>query len=106
MKTLSIWLSYDLGIPGDYDGLYTWLDLHEAKVCGRSLAFLTYTYRDDLKRELAEELKAALDVTKKACVYLIYSDPTDGKQRGAFIIGRRGATPWHGYAELAVTEDV
>ena len=31
-KTISkaIWLSFDLGIGGDYPGLYKWLDNHKA----------------------------------------------------------------------------
>ena len=33
-----IWLSYDLGIGGDYESLYSWLDNHEAKECGDSVA--------------------------------------------------------------------
>jgi hypothetical protein len=32
------WLSYDLGIDGDYDGLYGWLDRIKAIECGDGLA--------------------------------------------------------------------
>ena len=39
-----IWLSYDLGIRGDYESLYSWLDDHEAKECGDSVAFLSFLY--------------------------------------------------------------
>ena len=34
MKTSTIWISYDLGVRGDYEGLYAWLDSHGAKECG------------------------------------------------------------------------
>jgi len=32
----TIWISYDLGLQGDYPGLYRWLDLHKAKECVNS----------------------------------------------------------------------
>lgn len=35
MKQL-IWISYDLGVSGDYENLYAWLDDHGAKECGQS----------------------------------------------------------------------
>ncbi|MHB9292468.1 hypothetical protein Holit_01566 [Hollandina sp. SP2] len=33
-----VWLSYDLGIKGDYANLYIWLDEHKALECGDSIA--------------------------------------------------------------------
>jgi len=33
MKKL-IWIAFDLGVRGDYDGIYEFLDTHEAKECG------------------------------------------------------------------------
>lgn len=35
----SYWLSYDLGVGGNYDKLYGWLDDHNAVPCGDSVAF-------------------------------------------------------------------
>ena len=43
----AIWLSYDLGVSGDYEGIYAWLAKHGAKECGDSLAFLNYEYEHD-----------------------------------------------------------
>ena len=40
----ALWLSYDLGVKGDYEGLYAWLDDHNAEECGNSVAFLHYEY--------------------------------------------------------------
>ena len=34
------WISFDLGLQGDYDALYAWLDKHEAKECGENVATL------------------------------------------------------------------
>ena len=38
----AIWISYDFGVRGDYEGIYTWLDDHGAIECGDSIAFLKY----------------------------------------------------------------
>ena len=34
MTRSTIWISYDLGVRGDYENLYSWLDTHGAKECG------------------------------------------------------------------------
>lgn len=33
-----LWISYDLGSDGDYDGIYTFLGKYEAVECGDSVA--------------------------------------------------------------------
>jgi len=38
----AVWISYDLGIKGDYQGLYSWLDDHDAIECGNSVAFIQF----------------------------------------------------------------
>lgn len=30
-----VWLGYDLGVKGDYPGMYAFLDDHDAIECGR-----------------------------------------------------------------------
>jgi len=45
----AMWMSYDLGVKGDYEGLYAWLDDHDAKECGNSVAFLRYEYSADFE---------------------------------------------------------
>lgn len=42
MVTKTIWISYDLGVGGDYEGLYAWLDNNEATECGDSLDVREY----------------------------------------------------------------
>ena len=37
-----IWISFDLGIRGDYENLYAWLDEHGAKECGDNFASIIY----------------------------------------------------------------
>ena len=31
-----VWISFDLGVKGDYEGMYAWLDSKDAKECGDS----------------------------------------------------------------------
>ncbi|MBK8883947.1 MAG: hypothetical protein IPN67_16675 [Bacteroidales bacterium] len=53
----AIWISYDLGIKGDYPGLYRWLDSQKAKECGNSCAFLRYSFKSNLRTELKADLE-------------------------------------------------
>ncbi len=51
-----VWISYDLGVKGDYEGLYAWLDDHKAKECGNSLAALEYDCTSNLIDELQKDM--------------------------------------------------
>lgn len=107
MAKSAIWISYDLGVRGDYEGLYAWLDARDAQECGDSLAFLNYEYRGSLINQLRSDLKKALDAGKRTRVYVIYRDRTTKKNKGAFVFGGRRAPPWTGYASksIGVTDD-
>jgi hypothetical protein len=88
------WLSFDLGLQGDYDVLYGWLDQQSAHECGDSVA----TFKSKKTREqIAGELKLLFDDKKKPRVYLISM-----KQGGKFVLGRRKRAPWTGYADVSV----
>ena len=39
-----VWMSYNLGVTGDYEGLYAWLDEHNAKECGNSVAWFSFSH--------------------------------------------------------------
>lgn len=82
------WLSFDLGLRGNYEGLYEWLDNIGAKECGENVATFETT---KTREEIAKELSELLD--KKARVYII-----NMKQGGKFILGKRKVAPWSGYA--------
>lgn len=101
-----IWLSFDLGVRGDFEGLYAFLDAHGAKECGDSLGALTFEYKNDFLDELANELKTAIAFDRRSRVYVIFPGE-DGKQKGRFIIGRRKSPPWAGRAPSnEIEEDV
>ena len=51
-----IWLSFDLGIKGDYESLYKWLDARKARECGDSVAYFTFEYPEDLVTEITNSL--------------------------------------------------
>lgn len=91
------WLSYDLGVGGDYESLYQWLDDKQALPCGNSVAYFHYEYKDgeNLKKEIQEELLNKLTLKPGNILYLIRKE--DDKTVGSFIYGKRQGTPWAGY---------
>lgn len=95
MKTF-IWLSFDLGVRGDFDGLYGFLDTHKAKECGDSVAAFWYEYERDLIKDLTKDLQKNVTVDKRSRVYVIYKAPK-GKYAGKFIFGNRKSAPWSGF---------
>ena len=102
----AIWICYDLGVRGDYASLYTWLDQHEARECGDSLAFLNYEHDGNLVTRITEELSGLLQVTQQSRIYLIYRDSQTKKIEGSFIIGGRKAAAWSGYSGRPTQPDV
>jgi hypothetical protein len=95
MPTTKIWISYDLGLNGDYQSLYTWLDNYKAKECGDSVAIIReYQYSGDLAGHVAKALKKAISFRKNDRIYLICTKPSYAR----FIIGGRKRSPWIGYS--------
>jgi hypothetical protein len=93
-----IWISYDLGVRDDYEGLFSWLAEHGAKECGDSLAYINYEYKKDLLKELKADLVAAISPTKRTRIYTIHLDPATKEMKGTFLIGGRKIPPWAGFA--------
>lgn len=99
-----VWITFDLGIRGDFEGIYEFLDAHGAKECGDSVAAFNYEYKNDLIRELTIDLEKAARFDKRSRVYVIYPSE-QGKHKGRFIIGKRKPPPWAGYGALNVDEE-
>ena len=103
----AVWISYDLGIKGDYEGLYYWLDLHKARECVGNLAFLKFKTEDsdlDLIANLEKSIQEAVEINKRSRIYIIFY----GKQkrmRGRYLFGNRMASPWLGYAPSESTDE-
>ena len=98
MKTKTFWLSYDLGLKGDYHGMYEWLDTYEARESGDSMAVFKYVCNKNFILEITKDLKKDVDFNNGDRVYLIWLDDKDKRVKGRFIIGKRKRAPWEGYA--------
>lgn len=93
----AIWISYDLGVRGNYESLYAWLDERDAQECGDSLAFLNFQHTGSLVASLKREIKRSIQATKSTRIYVIYRDSDTKKIKGTFLFGGRKAPPWTGY---------
>ena len=98
-----VWLCFDLGVQGDYEGLYSWLDGHQAKECGDSLAWLSYEHSGDIVEDLKRDLKERVSIDRKSRMYVILF--IGGKIRGRFLFGGRRSAPWTGYAPSEEPEE-
>jgi hypothetical protein len=87
-KKHRVWLSYDLGLRGDYESLYEWLDEKGAEECGDSIATFSTT---ETIEQLKDSLTDVLSGSPKARIYVITPDGI-----GKFIFGKRKAAPWTG----------
>jgi hypothetical protein len=94
----SVWVSYDLGVNGDYEGMYAWLDSRRARECGDSVAFILYEHSgEDLLKDIKDDLNNHVTIdNKKNRIYVIRL--VDGTMKGTFIFGRRRNAPWAGAA--------
>lgn len=103
----AIWLSYDLGVKGDYDALYAYLDNQGALECGDGVAFFysNFTGTDqELEQKIREDIKSSVRLSKTDRIYIIYRRE-DKRVGGKFIAGKRKASPWQGYGQQADSED-
>src|SRR2546425_190201 len=102
----SVWLSYDLGVDGDYDSLYQFLDEHKAKECGSNLAYFEFESNGNVVKEITTELNSRGIIRQnKDRLFLIHLS-SEKKMKGSFIGGKRKSAPWIGFAFQEDTEDV
>ena len=93
-----MWVSYDLGVKGDYEGIYSCLASKNSKECGDSLAYIhSYEYQGDIDDHLRKDLVSSVQLGKRARIYVIFQRP-DGRYAGKFIFGGRKEAPWREYA--------
>ncbi|MDR3245835.1 MAG: hypothetical protein LBT50_05320 [Prevotellaceae bacterium] len=99
----TIWLNYDLGVGGDFQGLYSWFDDHKAIECGNNTAYLKYIFPDTIKTDqdftqrLVQDLPEKVQFTPANRVYIVRKSLTTDKTIGTFIIGKRKANSWEGF---------
>ena len=105
MPSKLVWLVFDLGVKGDYEGLYSWLDAQAARECGDSVACFTYSYTDDLVTELRTHLESVITIDKKSRLYVVYSHPETNRPKGSFLFGKRKSPPWAGYGPVSIQDE-
>lgn len=101
----AIWLSFDLGIGGDYPGLYKWLDNHDAIECGDSVAFfklpVTFSKANQIDTIVKREIEASVRLRAGDRIYMVWRETADSTcaVKGDFIFGKRKGNPWEGYGD-------
>ncbi len=100
-KKKLFWLSYDLGLKGDYSSFYAWLDSMGAKECGNSIASFWFEYTSNYLEELKNSLASAIEISKNYRFYLVWRAVKDEKVsvKGTFLFGKRKPAPWEGYSD-------
>jgi hypothetical protein len=103
---IRVWLSYDLGVRGDYESLYFWLDEHKALECGDSIAtfFWESGNAENIKLEIQESLQNEINFKKTDRVYLVFQKE-NSNYTGSFIVGKRKSNPWEGYSRESTADD-
>lgn len=101
----SFWLSFDLGIKGDYESFYVWLAKLDAIECGDCLAYfkLQVDKDENPRKKIEKELKENIDFSKKDRIYVIWKEGS--KVKGSFIWGARKAPPWAGFGPFQPTTE-
>ena len=107
MTKKAFWISYDLGIKGDFNSLYQWIDSHKGKECGNSVAYVTFSFQTDFIAELKKNLEDNIELKASDRIYIVYNDEGTEKTTGTFLFGNRKSAPWEGLAPSTTTpEDV
>jgi len=98
-------MSFDLGVKGDYEGIYRWLDSHQAKECGDTVALFYFEPKTgNLPSEIEASVKESVNIDSRTRIYIIFLGK-DRSMKGRFLFGQRKAAPWTGFAPTGPTED-
>lgn len=99
MKKSTIWLSYDLGLDGDYNGIYYFLDTYKSKECGDSTAIFEYEFDKNVSKELESEIRRTVKLRNTDRIYVIFMSKDKKVTSAGFLSGKRKIAPWNGYAQ-------
>ena len=101
----SFWLSCDLGLKGDYEGLYSFLDTVGATECVNNVAYFTYECKtDDFTKEIKSVLTEYVKIDKNDRFYVIWRSES-GSVKGKFLFGGRKRSPWEGFGKVLVEDE-
>jgi len=99
-----VWLSFDLGIQGDYEGMYRWLADKKAKECGDGTAYFPYESNGNILQRIQRDIRKHVKLSPGTRIYLIRN--TEDGPKGGFVFGGRRQAPWTGYGTIEEqTED-
>ncbi|MBI4645118.1 MAG: hypothetical protein HY738_00635 [Bacteroidia bacterium] len=101
MSITKLWISFDLGVNGNYEAMYRWLDNHGALECGDNFAFIPkYKYQgivlDYLRRDIERNIRLRKGVDR---IYMFSSSPL----KASFVVGNRKRAPWTGYGVSGIS---
>ena len=105
----SLWISFDFGMKGDYEGLYRWLDLHNALERGYGLALIKEiniphnksNNDDSFKKYIFQEIKKNVRIGKADRMYMIWkSIENETRIKGGFLSGGSKSAPWKGHSQI------
>ena len=100
-------LNYDLGLKGDYQSLYRFLDNHDALDCGNfNSALEIEVSKDDfdvIVEEVTDSIRKVVEFSQSDRIYITVTDSSN-QMRGRFINGNRKRAVWEGYGDVAPSD--
>ena len=97
-----IYVNYDLGLKGDYETFFTWLDSQSALECGRNSAFMNLELPEGVSPPAYVKeslLKYGFKFSDFARIYVSWLNSEKVPVIvGEFISGGRVRAPWFGFA--------
>lgn len=102
----TIFITYDFGMKGDYEGLFKWLDEHNAEERGYGIGIIKkYNYNSLIKTDIEFlksvriELKNKIKISSNDRIYMIWNSIEENKIAAGFLFGKSKQSPWTGYAQ-------
>ncbi len=109
MKSIQVFLNYDLSFNGDYEGLFKWLDDHNADDCGQNFCEFSYTVNpgeisqkepqkaaNQVALMIDKDITSTVKLNKGDRIYIVSS--YDNVMFSGFLAGGHGPKPWAGYS--------
>ena len=104
-------LNFDLGLKGDYESLYRFLDNNKAQDCCNSNCAFEFPFSNNKLNHSEKfiEVKSVLEdnvsLKRGDRIYCIVHNE-EGIPRGSFLYGHRQRPVWEGYGEKNKEDDL
>jgi hypothetical protein len=102
----TIFITFELGMRGDYESLYKWLDEKKAEERGYGVAIIKeYVIDTSIKKDIDFLRLVKKELTQKVSfgntdrVYMIWNGFENNLIKAGFIYGKAKQAPWTGFAE-------